>query len=29
MREYDLKGWTVPDPINPDDINPIKGSAEG
>ena len=24
MAEYDLDGWTVPDLINPDDINVIK-----
>jgi len=24
MREYDLDGWTVPDLINPDDVNVIK-----
>ncbi len=23
MAEYDLDGWTVPDLINPDDINEI------
>jgi 4-hydroxyphenylacetate 3-monooxygenase len=23
MAEYDLDGWTVPDLINPDDINVI------
>jgi hypothetical protein len=21
MAEYDLDGWTVPDPINPDDVS--------
>ena len=24
MAEYDLDGWTVPDLINPDDVNVIK-----
>jgi 4-hydroxyphenylacetate 3-monooxygenase len=24
MREYDLNGWTVPDLINPNDVNVIK-----
>ncbi len=24
MAEYDLDGWTVPDLINPDDINLIR-----
>jgi 4-hydroxyphenylacetate 3-monooxygenase len=24
LREYDLYGWTVPDLINPDDVNVIK-----
>jgi 4-hydroxyphenylacetate 3-monooxygenase len=28
MREYDLNGWTVPDLINPDDVNIIKRNAE-
>jgi 4-hydroxyphenylacetate 3-monooxygenase len=27
LREYDLQGWTVPDLINPDDVNVIKRSA--
>jgi 4-hydroxyphenylacetate 3-monooxygenase len=27
MREYDLDGWTVPDLINPDDVNVIKRRA--
>ena len=30
MAEYDLDGWTVPDLINPDDINLImKKSKSG
>ena len=28
LQEYDLDGWTVPDLINPDDVNVIKKSAE-
>jgi 4-hydroxyphenylacetate 3-monooxygenase len=28
MREYDLGGWTVPDLINPDDVNIIKRRTE-
>jgi 4-hydroxyphenylacetate 3-monooxygenase len=27
LAEYDLHGWTVPDLINPDDINVISGSG--
>jgi 4-hydroxyphenylacetate 3-monooxygenase len=27
MSEYDLDGWTVPDLINPDDINLITGGG--
>jgi 4-hydroxyphenylacetate 3-monooxygenase len=27
LREYDLDGWTVPDLINPDDVNIIKRHA--
>ena len=29
MAEYDLDGWTVPDLINPDDINLIMKKAGG
>jgi 4-hydroxyphenylacetate 3-monooxygenase len=28
MREYNLDGWTVPDLINPDDVNVIKKRTE-
>jgi len=28
MAEYDLDGWTVPDLINPDDVNVIKKRRE-
>jgi 4-hydroxyphenylacetate 3-monooxygenase len=28
LQEYDLDGWTVPDLINPDDVNVIKKRAE-
>jgi 4-hydroxyphenylacetate 3-monooxygenase len=27
MREYDPNGWTVPDLINPGDVNVIKKNA--
>jgi 4-hydroxyphenylacetate 3-monooxygenase len=27
MQEYDLSGWTVPDLINPEDVNFIKRSS--
>ena len=27
MAEYDLDGWTVPDLINPDDINIVMKNA--
>ena len=29
MAEYDLDGWTVPDLINPDDINLVMKRAAG
>ena len=29
IQEYDLSGWTVPDLINPDDVNIVKRSTEG
>ncbi|MEA2254195.1 MAG: 4-hydroxyphenylacetate 3-monooxygenase, partial [Solirubrobacteraceae bacterium] len=33
MSEYDLDGWTVPDMINPDDVNVVaqaqRGTANG
>jgi 4-hydroxyphenylacetate 3-monooxygenase len=29
MAEYDLDGWTVPDLINPDDINIVMNRAKG
>jgi 4-hydroxyphenylacetate 3-monooxygenase len=28
MREYDLRGWTVPDLINPGDVNAMTKNAE-
>jgi 4-hydroxyphenylacetate 3-monooxygenase len=28
MREYDLNGWTVPDLINPDDVNVVRKSGK-
>ena len=29
MAEYDLDGWTVPDLINPDDVNVVmRGAAQ-
>jgi len=27
MAEYDLDGWTVPDLINPDDVNVVMRAA--
>ena len=29
MAEYDLDGWTVPDLINPDDINVVLRNLQG
>jgi 4-hydroxyphenylacetate 3-monooxygenase len=29
MSEYDLDGWTVPDLINPDDVNFFKNHWNG
>jgi len=29
MAEYDLDGWTVPDLINPDDINVVMRNLSG
>jgi 4-hydroxyphenylacetate 3-monooxygenase len=29
MAEYDLDGWTVPDLINPDDVNIVMTRAAG
>ena len=29
MAEYDLNGWTVPDLINPDDINIVMKNGRG
>ena len=29
MAEYDLDGWTVPDLINPDDVNLVWSRLNG
>ena len=28
MAEYDVDGWTVPDLVNPDDVNVIKKRSQ-